>query len=114
MHRIRHTTEKNSRNPKTKATAPTTTPMSSGQPKLRFKLSVEVFLHASSGPTPVRNRISRPTGMFTRLKYGAPTLMRLPVNHSEKTGNRSEEHTSELQSLAYLVCRLLLEKKKIT
>src|SRR5205823_10779431 len=27
--------------------------------------------------------------------------------------NRSEEHTSELQSLAYLVCRLLLEKKKI-
>src|SRR2546425_6959121 len=29
-------------------------------------------------------------------------------------GNRSEEHTSELQSLAYLVCRLLLEKKKKT
>src|SRR2546423_11027517 len=27
---------------------------------------------------------------------------------------RSEEHTSELQSLAYLVCRLLLEKKKDT
>src|SRR2546425_3443704 len=27
--------------------------------------------------------------------------------------HRSEEHTSELQSLAYLVCRLLLEKKKI-
>src|SRR3989441_7057039 len=28
------------------------------------------------------------------------------------TTDRSEEHTSELQSLAYLVCRLLLEKKK--
>src|SRR2546425_9769148 len=28
------------------------------------------------------------------------------------TWDRSEEHTSELQSLAYLVCRLLLEKKK--
>ena len=27
-------------------------------------------------------------------------------------GRRSEEHTSELQSQAYLVCRLLLEKKK--
>src|SRR5687767_15526692 len=27
---------------------------------------------------------------------------------------RSEEHTSELQSLAYLVCRLLLEKKKVS
>src|SRR2546425_3157885 len=30
----------------------------------------------------------------------------------EKIVGRSEEHTSELQSLAYLVCRLLLEKKK--
>src|SRR2546425_9383555 len=30
------------------------------------------------------------------------------LHHQE----RSEEHTSELQSLAYLVCRLLLEKKK--
>src|SRR3712207_8601281 len=29
-------------------------------------------------------------------------------------GARSEEHTSELQSRQYLVCRLLLEKKKIT
>src|SRR3989441_3888168 len=33
---------------------------------------------------------------------------RLPAHR----GTRSEEHTSELQSLAYLVCRLLLEKKK--
>src|SRR2546425_9464417 len=39
---------------------------------------------------------------------------------SRRTGSspagawRSEEHTSELQSLAYLVCRLLLEKKKQT
>src|SRR2546425_5357730 len=32
------------------------------------------------------------------------------VDYQEQT--RSEEHTSELQSLAYLVCRLLLEKKK--
>src|SRR2546425_4465612 len=30
----------------------------------------------------------------------------------ESFQSRSEEHTSELQSLAYLVCRLLLEKKK--
>src|SRR2546425_1527674 len=30
----------------------------------------------------------------------------------EPVRSRSEEHTSELQSLAYLVCRLLLEKKK--
>src|SRR5205823_7471931 len=31
---------------------------------------------------------------------------------SRRERERSEEHTSELQSLAYLVCRLLLEKKK--
>src|SRR2546425_13282777 len=36
---------------------------------------------------------------------------RLDVFHS-RPAVRSEEHTSELQSLAYLVCRLLLEKKK--
>src|SRR2546423_11953196 len=33
------------------------------------------------------------------------------IRHS-RVARRSEEHTSELQSLAYLVCRLLLEKKK--
>src|SRR2546425_3338874 len=32
--------------------------------------------------------------------------------HATVELDRSEEHTSELQSLAYLVCRLLLEKKK--
>src|ERR1035438_10637847 len=31
---------------------------------------------------------------------------------SKSAANRSEEHTSELQSLRHLVCRLLLEKKK--
>src|SRR5258705_5067201 len=41
----------------------------------------------------------------------------LPVAHDVQDGNtafsqRSEEHTSELQSLRHLVCRLLLEKKK--
>src|SRR2546425_9689981 len=35
------------------------------------------------------------------------------VNGGAGVLHRSEEHTSELQSLAYLVCRLLLEKKKI-
>src|SRR5205823_9099698 len=39
-----------------------------------------------------------------------------PVHRDERDEaafhERSEEHTSELQSLAYLVCRLLLEKKK--
>src|SRR2546429_4382828 len=35
------------------------------------------------------------------------------LNHADdRTGERSEEHTSELQSRLHLVCRLLLEKKK--
>src|SRR2546425_10909422 len=46
-----------------------------------------------------------------------PTDLVLPSNIQAIEGTalyRSEEHTSELQSLAYLVCRLLLEKKKKT
>src|SRR2546425_8800260 len=39
------------------------------------------------------------------LEAGRPTITFSPL--------RSEEHTSELQSLAYLVCRLLLEKKNL-
>src|SRR5687767_15187249 len=35
-----------------------------------------------------------------------------PTPGPPRRSSRSEEHTSELQSLAYLVCRLLLEKKK--
>src|SRR2546425_7710344 len=35
-----------------------------------------------------------------------------PALDYSRSSRRSEEHTSELQSLAYLVCRLLLEKKK--
>src|SRR3712207_8792935 len=35
------------------------------------------------------------------------------VGQADPTAMRSEEHTSELQSRQYLVCRLLLEKKKI-
>src|SRR2546425_4692711 len=42
-----------------------------------------------------------------KSKKTAPQLKRV-------SPMRSEEHTSELQSLAYLVCRLLLEKKKKT
>src|SRR5687767_15360244 len=43
-----------------------------------------------------------------RSGAGEPREPAVPVGNR----SRSEEHTSELQSLAYLVCRLLLEKKK--
>src|SRR5205814_4809346 len=39
------------------------------------------------------------------------TPVRVRVHVDEATAARSEEHTSELQSLRHLVCRLLLEKK---
>src|SRR2546429_886642 len=44
-------------------------------------------------------------------KFGA-TIARQAEKESH--GNRSEEHTSELQSRLHLVCRLLLEKKEYT
>src|SRR3712207_7429502 len=45
---------------------------------------------------------------------GAGIFLREGYGMTETTAVRSEEHTSELQSRQYLVCRLLLEKKKHT
>src|SRR3712207_7260868 len=42
----------------------------------------------------------------------AGDLLKMLTRYAEERGFRSEEHTSELQSRQYLVCRLLLEKKK--
>src|SRR5205823_15049099 len=47
-----------------------------------------------------------------RLLAQARELARCAQHVLERVWRRSEVHTSELQSLAYLVCRLLLEKKK--
>src|SRR3989441_2312955 len=49
------------------------------------------------------------TGAMTPAGLGMSTI--IPLLEAGFI-DRSEEHTSELQSLAYLVCRLLLEKKK--
>src|SRR2546425_4970193 len=56
------------------------------------------FIDAQGQPIKLEDARSEPTLKFA--SYGNDRL------------DRSEEHTSELQSLAYLVCRLLLEKKK--
>src|SRR5947209_18513509 len=50
------------------------------------------------------------TRITSRSGGSAP---RTPTPHQRSRRLRSEEHTSELQSRQYLVCRLLLEKKKI-
>src|SRR5205814_8868736 len=62
-----------------------------------------------SGPI----RAIRWAGLLSNV---ASSLMRLASCRRARESflrNRSEEHTSELQSLRHLVCRLLLEKKKI-
>src|SRR5205823_10516686 len=53
----------------------------------------------------IRDAILSASGVLNEAMFGPPVPVRPDVH-------RSEEHTSELQSLAYLVCRLLLEKKK--
>src|SRR5205823_14220286 len=62
------------------------------------------------------NSLLLPARELCRTVIGAPTEFdALQHRHCRALGRgatRSEEHTSELQSLAYLVCRLLLEKKK--
>src|SRR5258707_2459929 len=52
--------------------------------------------------------------MFPAAKMRAPMASPRAMESRTRVSGRSEEHTSELQSRQYLVCRLLLEKKKNT
>src|SRR3712207_7851168 len=54
----------------------------------------------------------RPTSVPVKKHIATITPTVPPMTASEPDPRRSEEHTSELQSRQYLVCRLLLEKKK--
>src|SRR3712207_8771417 len=49
----------------------------------------------------------------TRFQVLAPVVRARKGEYVDLFSSRSEEHTSELQSRQYLVCRLLLEKKNI-
>src|SRR2546425_9496475 len=57
---------------------------------------------------------ARPQVTGELLAQGHPRPVQSRLHRRDRFAGhlRSEEHTSELQSLAYLVCRLLLEKKK--
>src|SRR3989441_12019460 len=70
----------------------------------------ELFRSRSRTPSrahPSRRGCSRPLRRGARCRTRGRRRARAPP----RATRRSEEHTSELQSLAYLVCRLLLEKK---
>src|SRR3712207_8973917 len=80
-----------------------------------YTLSLHDALPISRGP----GRRNLPRAFRTRPQYPRPSrspCVRYPASRSRLSvtplvTNRSEEHTSELQSRQYLVCRLLLEKK---
>src|SRR5437899_7289473 len=65
-------------------------------------------------PAPLPPLAMAPPAAPTAAPPSAPIPASLPTSTSLpfEVGKRSEEHTSELQSLRHLVCRLLLEKKK--
>src|SRR5205823_14221375 len=74
----------------------------------------EVVHHAATGRRPGSSSSS--VAMYASSTGSSPSrlFIRCAKWNASSAGlsSRSEEHTSELQSLAYLVCRLLLEKKK--
>src|SRR5687767_15635808 len=78
-------------------------------------------LHDALPIWPHRSRTRSPRARHTCRRWGIPGAegggcgsagTRSGAASRSCAWRRSEEHTSELQSLAYLVCRLLLEKKK--
>src|SRR5258707_9421389 len=56
--------------------------------------------------------VNRFANKAANLPPSCPVIMLLTCGATGGQEHRSEEHTSELQSRQYLVCRLLLEKKK--
>src|SRR5205814_9349856 len=68
---------------------------------------ISLALGQTAGNSPPRATLPRP-----RRRCGQFLKTRLKTRDWRRSLQRSEEHTSELQSLRHLVCRLLLEKKK--
>src|SRR2546430_7779459 len=85
-------------------------PARGGRGNLRFTFQDLVLLKAAKGLLAARIPAAKIRGSLRRLKQQLPRGRAL--SELRITAERSEEHTSELQSQSNLVCRLLLEKKK--
>src|SRR2546425_8513657 len=86
------------------------TPLSRSRGRAPRRLRLAYRARASTAPLPPRRPL-RPAA--PRDRAAARAAARGDRSRRQAAAApRSEEHTSELQSLAYLVCRLLLEKKK--
>src|SRR3712207_9363071 len=73
-----------------------------------------LFRSCAPGRTAVQCSFFAPPPFGPAAPRAFPAAKRISVPHfSAGWKARSEEHTSELQSRQYLVCRLLLEKKKL-
>src|SRR3712207_8873741 len=75
--------------------------------------TTEIYTLSLHDALPISRRARAPRSRAPRSHpwRGCCSPSRLPPRPQHRRG-RSEEHTSELQSRQYLVCRLLLEKKK--
>src|SRR5258707_3804715 len=75
--------------------------------------TTEIYTLSLHDALPISNAISAPGSIGSRSTTGIPTtrMTRSSPSSPRPRMRRSEEHTSELQSRQYLVCRLLLEKK---
>src|SRR5256885_2402133 len=68
---------------------------------------------SAAGPRPSASGACPAASSTSARRRGTPCCGRSPRNAGSRSPWRSEEHTSELQSPCNLVCRLLLEKKKL-
>src|SRR5690348_18443544 len=78
---------------------------------LYFQVAQHFEAAIRSGALKVGSRLDNEVQLAERLGLSRPTV-RAAFQYLSNKG-RSEEHTSELQSPVHLVCRLLLEKKKL-
>src|SRR2546430_7133966 len=78
-----------------------------------FRSGLEPTLHRAHGGAAVHLRVERRHRPAAVARPERTRPERLAMERPRVAVHRSEEHTSELQSQSNLVCRLLLEKKKI-